>query len=155
MSNEIPVEIELINQEDNSTKAVAKLAGEKVGEITLQEGEWSTNQHGIYCDTEVTDYYPNLPCAKDLIVKKEYRKRGVATQLMSAIEELARQQGHNRIGLGVDINNQPAISLYEKLGYEINKINGNDLYEIQWDTPQPDGTPPGKSTQQLMIKELE
>lgn len=48
----------------------------------------------------------------------EYRRRGIAKQLVSAILELIRERGGKRAILGVIAENLPAYSLYEKLGFE-------------------------------------
>jgi GNAT superfamily N-acetyltransferase len=59
--------------------------------------------------------YP--PQLQDVHVPEEHRRRGIATQLSLAAEELVRSRGHRRIALDVDEENASARALYEKLGY--------------------------------------
>ena len=67
----------------------------------------------------------------DIVVKKEYRRRGLGRQLLTAGENWAYGQGYAHLGLHVFGHNQPAIALYHKCGYEIKScylqkdLNGN------------------------------
>ncbi len=56
---------------------------------------------------------------RDVWVRPEHRRRGVARALMSALEDAAREHGETRIGLSVaqDGHAAPARALYEALGY--------------------------------------
>ena len=58
----------------------------------------------------------------DVFVKEEYRNNGIATDMLSYAIELDKNK---RIMLLVDINNEKAIRLYEKLGFE--KVKGNNI----------------------------
>jgi ribosomal-protein-alanine acetyltransferase len=51
-------------------------------------------------------------------VSPTYRRRGIAWQLLTQIEELLRQKGVTECRLEVRENNAAALSLYEKLGYK-------------------------------------
>ena len=53
----------------------------------------------------------------DLYVKSEYRKHGVAKQLMLTAEVHARQSGKLRLELSTAKNNYAAQKLYESLGW--------------------------------------
>ena len=53
-----------------------------------------------------------------LAVHPAYRKRGVAAALMTAAEPFARARGARKLSLRVLSTNQPAIHLYERLGYQ-------------------------------------
>jgi ribosomal protein S18 acetylase RimI-like enzyme len=64
--------------------------------------------HG-YVDPET----PELAVA----VSNGHRGEGIGTRLMAAIEEAARAAGFSHLSLSVDADN-PARSLYERLGYE-------------------------------------
>ena len=46
------------------------------------------------------------------------RGRGIGRRLMAAVEERARALGLRRLWLEVLVQNEPALALYEKLGYE-------------------------------------
>ena len=53
-----------------------------------------------------------------LAVATSHRRRGVATALMQAAEEQYLSEGRESISLQVEVANQPAVSLYESLGYK-------------------------------------
>ena len=57
------------------------------------------------------------PDIEDLFVHPAYRSRGTGSQILSHAEGLAGRQGFDLIGLGVDIGNDRARLLYERLGY--------------------------------------
>ena len=58
----------------------------------------------------------------DVFVKEEYRNMGIATDMLSYAIELDKNK---RIMLLVDIDNEKAIRLYEKVGFE--KVRGNNI----------------------------
>ena len=58
----------------------------------------------------------------DVFVKEEYRNNGIATDMLSYAIELDKNK---RIMLLVDIDNEKAIRLYEKVGFE--KVKGNNI----------------------------
>jgi ribosomal-protein-alanine N-acetyltransferase len=53
-----------------------------------------------------------------LDVAAEYRRRGLAGQMMQAVEMLAEAAGAQRIELHVFTENDAAIRFYERIGYE-------------------------------------
>lgn len=55
---------------------------------------------------------------KRLYSVPEVRNQGVATRLIAAIEENAREHGRKRIVLETGLKQPEAIALYRKLGYE-------------------------------------
>jgi len=52
----------------------------------------------------------------DLAVAKTYRRKGVATALISEVKNIARQTGSWVIFVQADYGDDPAIALYTKLG---------------------------------------
>ncbi|WP_299402082.1 GNAT family N-acetyltransferase [Acaryochloris sp. IP29b_bin.148] len=52
-----------------------------------------------------------------LFVDPNYRRQGLGTALLQVAEDWAAQQGDDQIGLQVFTIAQPALALYEKLGY--------------------------------------
>lgn len=52
-----------------------------------------------------------------LVVRPEYRRRGIGTQLVLAVAECARSTGWTRLILRVGESNAPARSLYERLSF--------------------------------------
>uniref|UniRef100_A0A6U3U1B8 N-acetyltransferase domain-containing protein n=2 Tax=Ditylum brightwellii TaxID=49249 RepID=A0A6U3U1B8_9STRA len=58
------------------------------------------------------------PLMSNLAVNRNFRRRGVAEDLVKAAEELARREwGYNECYLYVEKQNVPAVKLYRKLGY--------------------------------------
>ena len=53
-----------------------------------------------------------------LYVLPEYRRQGIGAALMRYAEDWARARGDRQIGLQVFRFNQPALNLYQQLGYE-------------------------------------
>ena len=60
----------------------------------------------------------SVPLMSNLAVSKQYRRRGLAEQLVRSVETLVRKEwGYNECYLYVEERNRPAIQLYTKLGY--------------------------------------
>lgn len=53
-----------------------------------------------------------------LYVAPEHRKRGIGSALVAHAEQWAQGRGDRKISLQVFTNNQPALNLYQKLGYQ-------------------------------------
>jgi len=54
----------------------------------------------------------------NLAVHPDYRRRGVAQKLIEALEAALRERGSKALTLEVRASNEPAIALYEKLGFQ-------------------------------------
>lgn len=52
----------------------------------------------------------------DLAVAEAYRRQGIATALIHALEEIAATRGANVVFIQADHGDEPAIALYSKLG---------------------------------------
>jgi ribosomal protein S18 acetylase RimI-like enzyme len=57
-----------------------------------------------------------------LYVSPEHRRRGIGSALMRHAEQWAAEQGDRQIGLQVFSHNQPALTLYQSLGYHPQSI---------------------------------
>ena len=114
----------------------AKIDGRYVGRVTLRH-DWTDDSPNSGASVAIEDIFPRLPQVNALEVNENYRKQGVASALMTAIEKEAIKQGFDKVGLGVEISNDPAKKLYEKLGYKYTKISGQDTYEIWFGDPEP------------------
>ena len=53
------------------------------------------------------------------VVDSSMKGQGIGTRILRYITQLVRDQGKTRIELTVDIENKPAIKLYEKIGFVI------------------------------------
>lgn len=58
----------------------------------------------------------------DIIVYDEFRGKGLGKETMLALEEKAREMGHEKIGLHVFAHNKVAVNLYEKVGYKVTDL---------------------------------
>ncbi|MDO5848589.1 MAG: GNAT family N-acetyltransferase [Methanobrevibacter sp.] len=56
---------------------------------------------------------------KRVFVEKEYRKKGIATEIMKRLEEVAVENNYKYSFLETGRINIPAVKTYEKLGYQI------------------------------------
>jgi ribosomal protein S18 acetylase RimI-like enzyme len=57
-----------------------------------------------------------------LYVNPNHRRRGIGSALMRHAEQWATNRGDRQIGLQVFCDNQPAINLYKKLGYQTQSL---------------------------------
>jgi ribosomal protein S18 acetylase RimI-like enzyme len=95
---------------DESTAVfVAEMDGDVVGFV-----------HAIARDT------PDIPVLvprrfviiDSIVVKSEYKKRGIGRMLMKAMEEWTKEKGASSIELNVYEFNEEAITFYKSLGYK-------------------------------------
>ena len=63
----------------------------------------------------------NIPTSyiNDLIIKKEFRRKGYGKKLTQWFISFSKKKGVKRIGLGTRIENKKALRLYKKLGFKI------------------------------------
>jgi GNAT superfamily N-acetyltransferase len=96
-------------QQGGGVVLVAWLDGRPVGDVYLD------------CEPakepEVRRHLPGVPVLDHLEVLGPLWGRGIGTALIRAAEDTARQLGHERIALGVGLDNPKARQLYERLGY--------------------------------------
>ena len=88
---------------------VAWLDGRPVGDVFLDCGPAA--------QAEVRRHLPGVPMLDHLEVPGPLQGRGIGTALIRAAEDHARHLGHERIALGVGLDNPNARRLYERLGY--------------------------------------
>ena len=104
--------------------------GRYVGRVTLRH-DWGD-------ETPIIEKnFLGLPQINALEIDEDYRRQGLATMLVTAAENEARRQGFSMIGLGVEISNEPAKRLYEKLGYSYQQVGGSDTYDFLFGKPNP------------------
>lgn len=63
------------------------------------------------------DWRTDPPILQNVYVSESRRRRGIASMLSRAAEQLVRDRGLHQIALDVDVENEAARALYEKLGY--------------------------------------
>ena len=89
---------EKINRNPGSI-LVAETKGMVVGNVLFMEDGWG-------------------PLAFRLAVRKEYRGRGVGTQLMKSVEDVLRDRGYPEVHILVGENETELKEYYAKMGYE-------------------------------------
>ena len=89
---------------------------------------------------------------RDVSVPEAYRRRGVATALMGALEDEARAAGHARIGLSVSVGaeGEAARALYARLGYR--RAHGPFL--MSTDLQGDDGPFPVGAVLEYLVRDL-
>ena len=81
---------------------------------------------------EVIEEFPECPEVYRVFVSRWYRRRGIASALMRACENEAREKGCSQIGLGVGFKNIPAQKLYARFGYHQSSVEKYvDAYEYE------------------------
>ena len=75
---------------------------------------------GIAIDQVTGIRHPNIFL---VYVDPAYRRQGIGRALMEYAQVWAKAQGYTQIGLQVFTNNQPAIDLYQQLGYQPRSIS--------------------------------
>lgn len=95
---------------------VYKINGEFIGEGAL------------VLDTSDPDY--TIPGKRvyvsRMIVKKEYRNRGIGSEILEFLIEKAKEMGFEEMTIGVDKDNVNALHLYEKFGFTEVLFDGVD-----------------------------
>lgn len=130
ISDDYEAELRDLIKQKKAVVLAVEAGGRYVGRVTLRH-DWGDETPIIEKD------FPGLPQINALEIDEDYRRRGLATMLIAAAENEARRQGFSMIGLGVEISNEPAKKLYEKLGYSYQQVGGNDTYDFLFGKPNP------------------
>lgn len=95
---------------------VYKINGEFIGEgaLVIDAGDPDYTIHGrrIYVSR--------------MIVKKEYRNRGIGSEILTFLIEKAKEMDYSEMTIGVDKDNTNAIHLYRKFGFTQVIFDGED-----------------------------
>ncbi|GCD82725.1 GNAT family N-acetyltransferase [Parageobacillus thermoglucosidasius] len=105
-------QIEAMQNVENSTILVAEAEGKLVGYLAARGGRTRRNKHTVYIVIGVL---------------ASHRGKGVGTLLFTELERWARTKGIHRLELTVVADNQRAISLYRKMGFEQEGIKRHSL----------------------------
>jgi ribosomal protein S18 acetylase RimI-like enzyme len=68
---------------------------------------------------EIRAELPGVPLLNRLWVARPHRNRGIGTALLANAEWRLQVMGHERVALGVGVENVDAIRLYRRQGYEL------------------------------------
>ncbi len=95
---------------------VCKINGEFIGEGAL------------VLDTGDSDYtIPNQRIyVSRMIVKKEYRNRGIGSEILAFLVDKAKNMGYSEMTIGVDKDNINALHMYNKFGFTEVLFDGAD-----------------------------
>ena len=95
---------------------IYKIDGEFIGEGAL------------VLDTSDPDYtIPNKRVyVSRMIVKKEYKNRGIGSDILKFLIEKAKEMGFSEMTIGVDKDNLNALHLYKKFGFTEILFDGKD-----------------------------
>jgi len=79
-----------------------------------------------WCDISPMSFEGFKHCGRlGMGVHKDFRRRGIGQRLVDQTIAKAKQQGIERIELEVFASNVPAISLYKKVGFEVEGVKKN------------------------------
>ena len=105
------------------------LSGNRITFIYLENNEFIGEGSLVFKNND-SDY--TIPGKRiylsRMIVKKEYRNRGIGAILLEYLIDYAEQLGYEEIALGVDTDNFNARHLYEKKGFTNILFIGEDEY---------------------------
>lgn len=95
--------IESILMQSNSTIMVADDNGILAGYVAVHGGQGSRNRHSAHLVVGV---------------REQYRGQGIATRMIKEVFRWAKEAGLDRLGLTVIKDNDRALNLYKKLGFQ-------------------------------------
>ena len=65
----------------------------------------------------------------NLFVEQKYRRKGIATALIRELVKIGKRRGVQKICIGANVRNRPALTLYKKLGGK--KVYHEFLIKVQ------------------------
>ncbi len=89
--------------------------GEK--ELLVGIGQYSINEDGYTAEVAFT-------------VKDEFQNRGIGTELLSYLTQLAKRRGLHGFTAEVLMENRPMLHLFEKMGFDMKKGISSGVYEL-------------------------
>ncbi len=105
-------------EDGNRVVFIYKINDEFVGEIAyvldMEDSDYTITNKRIYISR--------------LIVKKEYRNKGIGGILVDFILEKVKEMGYKEATIGVDKDNMSALHLYKKKGFTNVLFEGKDEY---------------------------
>jgi len=100
----------------------------------------------------IRKYLKDVPLLTHLEVLPEYRKRGIGTELIAALETYLVELGHSKVALAVRDDNRLAADLYKRLDY-VDWGHGKQICFA--DASHPDGCPTAEpEVCYVMVKQL-
>lgn len=124
----------------NSTSSNSAKNQQQVCSIAVYPDRGQTRAIGtVEVGIRINNYRQTTPqryvYISNLAVSRDFRRRGVATELIAHCEQLTNQWGYSKIHLHVMGNNERGRNLYQKLGYEI--VSSEFVWSIlPWHRPE-------------------
>ncbi|MCP3031555.1 GNAT family N-acetyltransferase [Halobacillus sp. A1] len=110
--------IDSVHEKENSTILLAENRGELVGYLLAFGGNAKRNNHSAYIVIGILS---------------EYRGRGIGAGLFRKLEEWAAEHNIHRLELTTVTKNEAGLSLYKKMGFEIEGTKRHSLLiDGQW-----------------------
>jgi GNAT superfamily N-acetyltransferase len=123
------VQLPVLTDDDNTTFLIAWAGSEPVGHLNLR---WLGNK-----EPEVRAYVAETPELSQISVwPPEMQSQGIGMRLITAAEAMIADRGYGQVGLGVEVTNERARRLYERLGY---LDWGYGVYRDRWVEVDEDG----------------
>ena len=106
---------------ETESDAVAEVERTIEGEYGpfLKDCSFVVEDDGRIVGASMVNLFDGQPFLTYVVVHPEMQGRGIGTSLIAATGEALRSAGHARMDLFVTESNEPAVNLYEKLGFEV------------------------------------
>lgn len=88
----------------------------------------------VYDDGEIVgilDIEPKRGTISNIGVDPQQRGKGYGRQIMHFVLNRLREEGREKAGLRIHVDNEPAISLYESLGFSVTKQHRHLIWRKQ------------------------
>ena len=107
---------------ESESDAVAEVERTMVGEYGQFLSDCSLvveDDAGRLAGASLVTLLESDPCLTYVVVHPEMQRRGIGTSLIGSSGEALRSAGHTRMDLFVTEGNEPAVTLYRKLGFAV------------------------------------
>ena len=95
------------------------VSGNRVTYVCLWEGQFIGEISLVFAHPDPDYAIPGRRAyVSRLMVKPEYRRRGIGRTLVRFVVEKAAELGYRELSIGVDLDNYPAIRLYAEEGFD-------------------------------------
>jgi len=105
--------IEQFLETENKNIFVAENDDKLIGYLIANGGKFKRNWSSIYLV---------------IAILQDYTGQGIGTKLLQRVEEWARENNFHRLELTVMAHNEPAVNLYQKMGFVIEGRKKEGLY---------------------------
>lgn len=128
--------VKIVKMEDRHIKALAEIeklcfslpwSADSLGaELSAPLSHFIVAQKGDAVAGYVGLHYFDISAAiTNIAVHPDFRRQGIASKLLTSLFDFAKEKGIGQISLEVRVSNSPAISLYEKHGFEKAAVRKN------------------------------